>query len=149
MSDDVYAYIDIPGVGMKRVLVTSFGDDVSDYGSLNDCYVTLNSGKRALITLNVSSGGEIRASRIITSDDIFTNADYAILIDASLNTVDLSFPADPNHGQIFNAYCIDSTFAAAVLGNGNNINGSASSKALLATESITAQFDSTYDWFIS
>ena len=53
---DIYAYVDIPGVGLKKVLVTSFGDDVSDYGSLDDVYVTLNGGKRALITLNVGGG---------------------------------------------------------------------------------------------
>lgn len=51
MADDVYAYIDIPGIGLKKVLVASFGDDVADFGSLDDVYVTLNSGKRGLITL--------------------------------------------------------------------------------------------------
>lgn len=54
MSDDVFAHIDIPGVGLKRVLVTSSGDDVLDYGHLNDAHVTLNNGKRALITLNIN-----------------------------------------------------------------------------------------------
>lgn len=56
MSDDVYAFVDIPGVGLKKVLVSSFGDDVADYGALDDCYVTLNGGKRALMTLIVGGG---------------------------------------------------------------------------------------------
>lgn len=107
----------------------------------------------ALIPLQVlrerlNIGGVIKPIRTIVSDDIFTENDYTVIIDASVNTVDLLFPANPNHGQIFNAYCKDSTFACSVSGNGKNINGSASSKALLVTEAITAQYDEDYGWII-
>lgn len=107
----------------------------------------------ALIPLQVlrerlNIGGVIRPIRTIVSDDIFTEDDYTVIIDASVNTVDLLFPANPNHGQIFNAYCKDSTFACAVSGNGKNINGSASNKALLVTEAIRVQYDDTYGWII-
>ena len=56
MAEAVYATIDIPGFGLKKVLLSSFGDDVSDFGSSDDVYVTLNSGKRAFLTLNIGGG---------------------------------------------------------------------------------------------
>lgn len=46
---DIYTYINIPGFGLKRAMVLNEGVDVADFGSSEDCYVTLESGKRALL----------------------------------------------------------------------------------------------------
>ena len=59
MSDkDIYETIDIPGFGEKLALVMTGGDDVDNFGSHDDAYVTLNSGKKALIIL-LSDGGTV------------------------------------------------------------------------------------------
>lgn len=52
---NVYAYVDVPGEGLKKVLVVSDLSDISDIGSLDDVYVTTTEGKRALAI--VSLGG--------------------------------------------------------------------------------------------
>lgn len=57
MADDVYAKIDIPGFGEKLALVTTGGEDVIDFGSPDDAYVTLENGKRALVVLLTDGGG--------------------------------------------------------------------------------------------
>ena len=56
MSEDVYAFVDVPGVGIKKVLVVSDGRAVLDYGGLEDCFVTLENGKRALAILGFITG---------------------------------------------------------------------------------------------
>lgn len=55
MADDVYAKIDIPGVGEKQVLIVSEPANIADYGALDDVYVTLASGKRAFLVLSYIS----------------------------------------------------------------------------------------------
>lgn len=50
MSDqDIYTTLNIPGFGNKRALVLAEGVTVADFGKESDCYVTLESGKRALL----------------------------------------------------------------------------------------------------
>lgn len=50
MSDnDIYTTLNIPGFGNKRALVLAEGVTVVDFGEENDCYVTLASGKRAIL----------------------------------------------------------------------------------------------------
>ena len=105
----------------------------------------------ALIPLQVlrdrlNLGGVVKSIRTETSDYTIVSTDYKVLADASNNTVDILLPADPNHGQIFEVYCIDSTFTCTVKRNGKNINGSASDKVLTITESVTLQYDETYGW---
>ena len=102
-----------------------------------------------LLRERLNLGGIIRSKRTIISDDVIVATDYSILVDATNNTVTLLFPANPNDGQIFNIFCINSTFTCTVSGNGKNMNGSANDKTLLATESITAQYDIDYGWLIT
>lgn len=100
------------------------------------------------VDLEYVTGAQIRALRTETNDYTIVATDHTILADATSNTVDISLPASPNQGQIFNVFCTDSTFTCTVARNGNNINGVASDQTLLATESVTFQFDSTYGWII-
>ncbi len=88
------------------------------------------------------------SSQIKTNDYTIVGSDNTILVDASANTVDISMPATPSHGQIFNVYCINDSFACTVVRNGNNINGVAGDIALMANESLTLQFNTTYGWVI-
>lgn len=57
--DNVYAYVDVPGEGLKKVLVVSDLSDISDIGSLEDVYVTTTEGKRALAVINLAGGGGV------------------------------------------------------------------------------------------
>lgn len=96
-NDDVYTFVDIPLVGLKRALTTSFGDDVLNYGSLNDVYVTLDSGKRALLT--ATEGG---AS--VFSDDLQTalggQTEFTATFDINRVVVDgITFTPDEYTGQ--------------------------------------------------
>lgn len=94
------------------------------------------------------SGAFFGAIRTETNDYTIVATDYSVLADATSNTVDISLPASPTQGQIFNVFCINSTFTCTIVRNGNNINGAASDQALLVTESATLQFDATYGWLI-
>ncbi len=100
------------------------------------------------VDLGNVTGGGTKSIRTETADYTVILTDYTILADATSNTVDITLPASPGQGQIYNIFCIDSTFTCTVLRNGNNINGAASDQALLATESLTVQFDSTYGWVV-
>ena len=55
--DDIFAYIDVPGVGLKKVMVIGSLDDVSDIGSLDDVYITTTEGKKAIAVLGLTGGG--------------------------------------------------------------------------------------------
>lgn len=92
--------------------------------------------------------GVIKPIRIETADYPIVETDYTILLDASSDDVSGVLPEFPNQGQIFNIICVDSTFACIVEGNGHAINGVIGDRNLLATESLTIQFDSTYGWII-
>jgi len=94
------------------------------------------------------SGGNIRALRTETSDHTVIASDYTILADATSNTVDITLPASPVQGQIFNIKCIDSTFTCTVDRNGKNIDGAASDINLVATDTVVLQFDSSYGWAV-
>jgi len=48
-DSDCYTRINIPGFGEKLALVMTGGADVIDFGDSEDAYVTLDSGKRAMI----------------------------------------------------------------------------------------------------
>lgn len=64
--EDVYAYIDVPGEGLKKVLVVSDLSDISDIGSLEDVYVTTTEGKRALAIVSLGSVGIPDPARLIS-----------------------------------------------------------------------------------
>lgn len=110
-------------------------------------YDLTNGGDITTKNLTVTEGN-IRALRTETADHAVLATDYTILADASSNTVTITLPSSPTQGQIFNIFCIDSTYTCNVARNGKNINGAASDQPLLATESITVQYDSTYGWAI-
>lgn len=138
---------------MEQVNTRQGSKKIEDAISDEDYLLSFISGNGGVIPLPVlraalNIGGVIRPKRTVTSDDIITEDDFTVLIDGTNNTVDLSFPADPNDRQIFVVFCIDSTFTCTVLRNGKNINGAAIDKPLLATESISAQYDAAYGWLI-
>lgn len=89
-----------------------------------------------------------KAIKIVTNNYLITDADFTILADGSANTVTSTLPPTPIHGDIYNVKAIDTTFACDVSGNGLNIDGSPSNVALLLTDSLTFQYDSTYGWAI-
>lgn len=100
------------------------------------------------VDLGNVSDSAVKSIRTEINDYTIVATDHTVLADALSNTVDISLPATPNQGQIFNIFCTDSTFTCTVLRNGNNINGAASDQALLATESLTVQYDTTYGWVV-
>ena len=81
-----------------------------------------------------------------TANYTIVGTDYTILADATSNTVDISLPASPTQGQIFNIKCIDATFACTVARNGNDIDGVAADLTLVLDESVTVQYSSSYGW---
>ena len=86
------------------------------------------------------------ALRTETSDYTITSSDWTILADATSNTVTITLPASPNQGQVFNIKCIDSTNTCTIARNGNNIDGTANDINIVATDSVTMQFDTAYGW---
>lgn len=83
-----------------------------------------------------------------TSDYTITSSDITILADASSNTVDISMPPSPSHGQEHRVKCIDATFTCRILRNGKNIDGAASDLTLALNVAYTLQYDSSYGWCI-
>ena len=80
------------------------------------------------------------------NDYLLLPADYTILADATSNTVDITLPAAPVQGQVFNIKCINVTFTCTVARNGKNIDGAASDLTLILNESVTLQYDSSFGW---
>lgn len=110
-------------------------------------------GNRNFVDLQVdgilnAEGGNIRNLSVKTNDYTILSSDYTILADATNNPVTITLPASANQGQVFNVFCINSTFACNVARNGNNINGVASDRSLGITQSETYQFDSSSGWQI-
>jgi len=92
--------------------------------------------------------GKINSVSVKTADYTLIETDYTIVADGTSNTVDITLPASPNTGQIFNVKCKNSTFTVTVARNSKNIDGDASDVTLIEDESVTLQYDGVDSWWI-
>lgn len=93
-------------------------------------------------------GGSTNKLKSVATNYTITQDDFIVFADATANTVDISLPLDPVHGNVFVVKCLDSTFACNVLSNGKNIDGLAVDRNLLEDQAETYQFDEVFGWGI-
>lgn len=91
---------------------------------------------------------DVRTLATKTTNYTMVNTDRIILADATSNTVTIALPTSPTQGKTCDVFCTNSTFTCTVARNGKNINGAAADQPLLATESVTLVYDTTYGWAI-
>ena len=106
------------------------------------------SDQQTAIRVVVVGGANIQAIATKTEDYTLVDSDNTILADATNNTVTVSLPASPTHGQVFNVKAINSDFAVTVDRAGKLIDGVASNLTLVATSSSTLQYDTNYGWAV-
>ena len=96
----------------------------------------------------IVGGANIQAIATKTEDYTLVDSDNTILADAASNTVTISLPVSPTHGQVFNVKAIVSVFVVTVGRNGKLIDGVASDLNLVAPTSATLQYDTNYGWAV-
>lgn len=107
---------------------------------LADVALTTGTNFTGSVTFN---NGVIYHGAIKTADYTITSSDYAIVIDASSNSVTITMPASPTDWQHFNISCADSTNTADIDFNGNNFYTSSSNQVLFSGENLGLMFDGT------
>jgi len=90
----------------------------------------------------IGGAGQRLSASTKTADYTLVKTDYSITVDASSNTVDITFPSSPDAGRVYNISCTDSTFAVTLDFNGNTLYGD-STETLYAGENITVQYNGT------
>jgi len=104
------------------------------------------SDEQTAVKVVIVGGANIQSIATKTEDYTLVDSDSTILADATNNTVTISLPVSPTHGQVFNVKAINSTFAVTVDRNGKLIDGVASDLNLVATDSATLIYDTNYGW---
>ncbi len=85
----------------------------------------------------------LTAIKIITGDYDLLTTDETVVIDGSLNTVDVTLLLNPVAGRMYDLKCKDSTNTVNILRNGKTIDGDASDFNLIEDESIRIKYDGT------
>jgi hypothetical protein len=106
--------------------------------------VTTNTTNQQIV--QIIQKGSIHTISVKTADYTLTDTDFTILADASNNAVTITLPLIPTQGQVYNIKCINSTFVCTIARNGNTIDELDSDLNVVATNSVTIQYDATYKW---